>query len=313
MGNDSVVVLLSTYNGADYLESQLNSILAQTHSNTSILVRDDGSSDRTLRILNRYETQYDCVRLMPQEDNKGPKLSFGRLLQEGLSGSKANYFMFADQDDIWLPDKIEKSLAKMKQLEKEHEQRPLLIHTDLKVVNEQQRELNPSFWNYQKLDPAKDSFPRLLMQNIITGCTVMINRRLAELSLPVHADAIMHDWWIGLAASAFGGIGYVPEPTILYRQHGKNSVGAKRFGMSYIRNKLLEPVYLEKNIRQAKAFEEQFSERLSEEKRALLKKFIELENSSFVRGRFSLVKNGFYKIGMARNIGLFLNWKSRRP
>ncbi|SEG70611.1 glycosyltransferase family 2 protein [Paenibacillus sp. UNC499MF] len=310
MGNDPVVVLLSTYNGANYLESQLNSILAQTHSNTSILVRDDGSSDTTLLILKQYEMKYDCVQLMPQEDNKGPKLSFGRLLQEGLSGTKANYFMFADQDDVWLPDKIEKSLARMKQLEETCGQGPLLIHTDLKVVDERQRELNPSFWNYQKLNPAKDAFPRLLMQNVITGCTMMINRRLAELSLPVHRDAIMHDWWIGLVASAFGRIGHVPEPTMLYRQHGENSVGAKRFGTAYIKNKLLEPVYLDKNIRQARAFEEQFSEALPEESRQYLREFIKLERSSFLRGRASLLKNGFLKIGIVRNLGLFLNWKS---
>ncbi|MFS0836694.1 glycosyltransferase family 2 protein [Paenibacillus sp. 1P03SA] len=310
MGNDPVVVLLSTYNGANYLESQLNSILAQTHSNTSILVRDDGSSDTTLFILKHFEKQYDNVRLMPQDDNKGPKLSFGRLLQEGLSGTKADYFMFADQDDVWLPDKIEKTLARMKQLENTCGRQPLLIHTDLKVVDERQRELNPSFWNYQKLNPAKDSFPRLLMQNVITGCTMMINRRLAEVSLPVHPDAIMHDWWIGLAASAFGRIGYVTEPTILYRQHGENSVGAKRFGIAYIKKKLLEPVYLDKNIRQARAFEKQFSEALPEVSSEYLKEFIKLEKSPFLRGRTALLKNGFLKIGIARNLGLFLNWKS---
>ncbi|WP_217560483.1 glycosyltransferase family 2 protein [Paenibacillus sp. GbtcB18] len=306
---DNVVILLSTYNGEKYLESQLDSIFRQSYKNIRLFVRDDGSTDATLAILERYKHRYN-IQIMENKDNMGPKMSFGELLKVGLFVSEADYFMFTDQDDIWLPTKIEKTLKIMKQKEAEDTSLPVLVHSDLTVIGKQDENINLSFWRYQNLNPRKDSFPRLLMQNVITGCTMMINRRLAELSLPVHADAIMHDWWMGLVASALGKIGYVTEPTILYRQHEENSVGAKRFGMSYIKNKVFEPVYLDKNIRQAKAFEEQFFEILPKESRVLLKEFIRLENSSFLRGRFSLLKNGFYKIGVVRNFGLFLNWKS---
>ncbi|WP_068777560.1 glycosyltransferase family 2 protein [Paenibacillus sp. FJAT-26967] len=306
---DSVVVLLSTYNGEKFLEAQLDSILNQSYSNLTVIIRDDGSTDATVSILEAYQ-QYDQIILVSDtRNNLGPKMSFGELLRLGLLDTTAKYFMFADQDDIWLPDKIERTLRKMKQEEAGGASLPILIHSDLRVIGIQGEEIHPSFWAYQNLRPSRDSFPRLLMQNVITGCTVMLNRQLAELCLPVHPDAIMHDWWIGLVASAFGKIGYVHEPTILYRQHQQNSVGAKRFNSRYILNKIFEPVSIEKNIKQASAFRAKFIHTLSGQNRLSLDQYIALEHASYVKRRLVIVKNGFYKIGFIRNLGLLINWK----
>jgi len=309
---NKILILLATYNGAPHLPAQLDSLLSQTRSQWRLLVHDDGSTDETLTILKQYRDRYpDRITLL--EDGivcGGASANFAHL----LSKADAEYLMFCDQDDVWHPDKIEKTLQTMKEMEAKYPGEPVLVHTDLEVTDEKLRVLDESFWHYGYIDPHRDSFNRLLMQNVVTGCTVMINRKLASLALPIPEDAVMHDWWIGLVASRFGKIGIVEEATVKYRQHGGNSIGAKgynalsallKFYKAFTGNELYLK-HLRMNIGQAEAFLRRYREELDEKSVAMLKAFIDIESAPFWQRRWILLKYGLLKQGILRNLGLFL-------
>ena len=303
-----ILVLLSTYNGDKYLKQQINSIYQQTYRNIKIIARDDGSTDNTLKIL-----QSCNVELIAQNENYGARRSFSILLEYALK-SNDEYFMFCDQDDIWENNKIEISLKKMQEIEKHFSGKPLLIHTDLEIVNKDLKIIDMSMWHYEHLDPRFNSFNRLLIQNTITGCTVMINRKLAELATPIPSNAIMHDWWLGLIASKFGNIGFINESTIKYRQHNSNSIGAKSFDWLSIFLKFYKIFYknkfylehLQVNIKQARAFLERYEDNLDERTIKMLEDFTSLESKSFWQRRKILLKYRLLKHGFMRNLGLLL-------
>lgn len=296
-----ISILISTFNGKKYIKEQLDSIFNQTYKNIEIIVRDDGSSDNTIEILKSYN-----IKPIDTKINLGAMGSFEELLKYALQNSNSDYFMFCDQDDVWDTKKVEKTLAKMEEMEKEFGNIPLLVHTDLEVVDEKLNTINSSFMNFQKINPRISKFHNLLIQNTITGCTVMINRKLAEKSLPMSKDVIMHDWWIGLVASKFGKIGYIDKATIKYRQHSKNTVGAKGFDFNFILKNLKKEITLEDNISQAKAFLEKFKDELDVETIKMLEDFTTLEQKSWWQKRAILWKYKLLKQGFIRNAGLFL-------
>lgn len=298
---NKIAILLSTYNGGKYLKEQLDSLFSQTYKNFEIIVRDDGSSDKTLEALKCYD-----VKLLSSDGNIGIKKSFETLLLYAYENSDADYFMFCDQDDVWDTKKVEKTLAKMEEMEKQFEDTPLLVHTDLEVVDEKLNIINSSFMDFQKIDAMKNEFHNLLIQNTITGCTVMINRKLAQMCLPIPDGAIMHDWWIGLVASKFGKIGYLDESMIKYRQHKSNTIGAKGFNVNFVLKSISKKVSLGGNISQAKAFLKQFRNELDDKTIKMLEDFIVLEQKSWSQKRTILLKYKLLKQGFIRNAGLFL-------
>lgn len=231
---ETVDILLATYNGEAFLDQQLASIFNQTYPHWRLIVRDDGSTDATLDIIRSYQERYPGkITLLADEDgNLGPTQNFSRMLEN----SAAHYVAFCDQDDVWLPEKLATTLDKMRLLELQHgATAPLLVYTDLRVVDEGLHVIYDSFWKYQRLDPKTgNSLNRLLVQNVVTGCTAMFNKPLKEIALPIPAEARVHDWWIALVASAFGCTGYVEHPTVLYRKHGDNVIGARSFLFTHL-------------------------------------------------------------------------------
>ena len=296
-----VLILLATYSGTKYIKQQLDSLRSQTYKNFEIVARDDFSSDTTLDILKKYD-----IKIMDSKENIGAKKSFSALLENAVKNSDSEYFMFCDQDDVWESDKIEKTLAKMQKMEQKFGHIPLLIHTDLEVVDEKLNTINNSFMEFQKIDPFKNKFRNLLVQNTITGCTVMINRKLTEKCLHIPNGAIIHDWWIGLVASKFGKIGYLDESTIKYRQHTSNTIGAKGFNIGFVLKSISKKVSLDGNISQAKAFLKKFKNELDNETIEMLQEFIGLEQKSFWQKRKILLKHKLLKQGLIRNIGLLV-------
>jgi len=201
-------ILLSTFNGTAYLNDLMHSLYGQTDINWRLVIRDDGSSDSTMELIKSYREK-DKERIFIFDDNKkhlGPKKSFEALLYQ----SDADYMMFCDQDDYWLPDKIESTLTKMKELEQQHPGKPVLIFSDLKVTDRDLNIIHPSYWKYTKVNPenAKDIY-RLLVNNPVVGCTVMINSKVKPLVLPIPEQAVMHDWWIALNVARKGVIGFL--------------------------------------------------------------------------------------------------------
>ncbi len=229
-----VVILLATYNGADYVNEQISSIRAQTFADWTLLARDDGSTDGTAELLNEAALKDSRIEVIrDQRANLGPVGNFGALLQ-AAHDMGAEYVFLSDQDDVWLPDKLSKQLACMRAAEAGYGAgTPLLVHSDLAVTDALLNVINKSFMSYQRIrHDNHEPIRTLLVQNFVTGCTILANRPLLELALPMPKAALMHDWWLALCAATCGRIAYVPEATVLYRQHRNNQVGAKGYWRS---------------------------------------------------------------------------------
>jgi glycosyltransferase involved in cell wall biosynthesis len=303
-----IALLMATYNGGAFIEAQLDSLLGQTMEDWQLVVRDDGSDDDTVGKIRSYAAKDKRILLQNDDSGRlGASRSYFKLLEHG--SGQADYFMFCDQDDVWLPDKIEVTLLKMREMEKRFNPRtPLLVHTDLSVADRNLRVLAPSLWASQKLDPAIVGLNRLLIQNNVTGCTMMINRPLAALAAPP-APVIMHDWWLALVASAFGAIGHVPRSTIVYRQHGTNDTGAKRYDYRYIAHKVTRGrkemhASLAKTWQQACVMRDRFAAELDPEQLFLLNRYCGIGEENFFMRRFWVLRLGTYKNGFFRNMGM---------
>lgn len=247
----SIAVLLCTYNGARFLQEQLDSLLGQSLKDFVVYVHDDGSSDGTVGILEEYAGKHPdrFVILEDPEKHRGAACSFMWM----LSVVDADYYFFCDQDDIWLPFKMRDTLDKMQAVEAEHPGIPVLIHTDLALCDGDNADLVPSFWQHQnfKVDISKQR-QYLAFGNIVTGCTAVINRPLKEVAFPYDGDT-MHDYWLAMKAARYGILDNVKEQTIRYRQHGDNVAGA---GQRYDKHR----VFLKQFMRQVREERARFRE-----------------------------------------------------
>lgn len=226
MARPAISICMATYNGEQFLKPQLESILAQSNQDWQLLIRDDGSDDNTMRIVEDYaERLPGKIRLVTDNGSRlGASLNFGKLLEY----ADTEYILFSDQDDVWLPNKIELTLNAMKATERIYPDKPILMHTDLKVVDSDLNIIADSMWSYQKLFPEMgDDLSKIMAQNVVTGCAMMINRKARDVSIPIPAEAIMYDWWIAMNVARYGKIVYLSAPSILYRQHSDNRIGAK--------------------------------------------------------------------------------------
>lgn len=250
MNSPTVDILLAAYNGAEYLRAQVDSLLSQTDQDFRILARDDGSTDATPDLLEDFSRRLGArfVVVREQEKRLGVIGNFGVL----LGASEAEYVMFCDQDDVWHKEKIAVTRAAMAALTAQTDpRRPLLVHTDARVVSADLRLLESSFHARRGVRPGKCSLKRLLMQNVVLGASVMMNRSLAAMLSWMPPDARMHDHWAALVAASCGGaIGYLPSTTLDYRQHGGNAVGAGR-GMEETANPLKKILFLRSRARHA--------------------------------------------------------------
>jgi glycosyltransferase involved in cell wall biosynthesis len=228
----TVEVLVATYNGQAYLPALLDSLLNRTVS-VQILIRDDRSSDQTPSIIDAYKEEYP--EQITHISNNGGPTGAAHNFSQLLTASKAPYVLLADQDDVWDLDKIALSLAEMQRKEQEFGSfTPILVHTDLRVVDQDLKLLATSFLGFQGLDPGRQRVADLIGQNVVTGCTAMLNRALCQKAIPVPDTAVMHDWWIALVAASLGKIGFIPRSTVSYRQHNTNTLGAQKKGWGMV-------------------------------------------------------------------------------
>lgn len=299
MKNPRVEILMATYNGSRYVINQIESFTRQTYANWRLIIGDDGSTDDTVKILTSYQKLHrGKIKIIKNRTNLGIVKNFNNL----LANSSAEYVMFSDQDDIWLPEKIDITLQRMLSVEKINPGKPVLVHTDLTVVDDNLQVLGQSFCKYQKLNPRIKSLNRLMVQNNVTGCTVMINKQMKTLCLPIPDKVIMHDWYLSLLASYKGVIDFIPASTILYRQHHENRIGASRYDHRYVLRKVsaifnsINTENLRRCMEQASVLEESDTARL----------FSQLHSYSWIMRRYYMLKFGFLKYGILKNIGLFL-------
>lgn len=305
-----VTILLATYNGEAFLAEQIESILSQTETDWQLLMRDDGSTDDTEAIAQKYAAAYpDKIRFFRCGTPSGSsKSNFFAL----LAMAETEYCMTCDQDDVWLPQKIDLTLRCIRDMEKRYgAATPLLVHTDLRVVDARLCVLAESLFSMQDLNPRRNRLNQLLTQNIVTGCTMMVNRSLLEKLQSPPTYAIMHDWWLALVAAAFGQIGFLGEPTVLYRQHGANQVGAKKAkSLSYNWRRFCDRAAagnsLRDTYRQAAEFLEQYESRLEGFACETVRAFAHLPQHSKCGRIYLLFRYGFWKNNLLRRIGQIL-------
>lgn len=213
----TIDILMATYNGENYLVEQIESILNQTYQHFNLIIADDCSTDNTRKLLANYAEKDQRIRVITNKKNLGVIKNFEYLLMI----SDSPYFMLSDQDDVWHPYKVEKSLQAILQ------SKVLLMYSDLKVVNSELELIHHSFWESQKIKPVRgNSWKKLIVQNIVTGCTIIAKHELRELSIPFPNEIEMHDSWLSFVASLSGGVDYINEPLLMYRQHEANYIGA---------------------------------------------------------------------------------------
>jgi len=228
---NKIIILLGSYNGERYIRAQIESIQKQDYPDWRLIIRDDGSDDDTPDIIESILNEDGRIQIIRDElGNQGAIGNFGILLQYAKE-MDAGYVCFSDQDDVWQTWKLGRQMDFMRQVETlRGNQLPILVHSDLSVVDYQLQMINPSFMAFQRIRHEKLSpLNVLLAQNYVTGCTVLINRALLELALPIPNSTLMHDWWLALCAAACGELAFLSDSTVFYRQHGKNEVGAKGF------------------------------------------------------------------------------------
>lgn len=251
-----VAVLLSTYNGAQYLREQLDSLFQQTCSDFHLYVRDDGSSDETVSVLEEFSGRYPQQMTIVADAcrRRGAAGSFFYLLKEVDSA----YYMFCDQDDVWLPEKIEVSLSSMEQaaMQSPGANLPVVAFSDLKVVDSCLSEVHPSFNAVNHMDRYERNPETILVHNVVTGCAMIFNRAAKEVSFPVSTFAHMHDEWIALCVYFKGGrLLPIPQATICYRQHSENTIGARQYSLF---EKLKSAVWHRQLLRKAKMLNSAF-------------------------------------------------------
>lgn len=300
-----VAILLSSYNGEHHIEEQIESIKKQTYSNWELYVRDDGSTDRTVEIVEEQMKSDNRIHLI--EDNNGNLRvikSFLALLEQ----VESDYYMFCDQDDYWLDFKVEKTVNKMLEMESVKIS-PYAVHTDLIVVDQELKLINPSMFDLQKMTATNDKINQLLVQNDITGCTLMVNEAMKQ-KVKYHKDIAMHDWWIGLIATSFGKIGFINVSTIKYRQHGNNTVGAKKYGISYLMDRLKDNKrtlkLLNQNFKQGKAFNEVYGSELTKKQVEIVSSYAKIPYVSWLNRIKIINKYEFKKNNFSRNLIFFI-------
>lgn len=227
---ETIDILLATYNGENYLKEQLDSILNQTYKNIKLIISDDCSKDSTRKILKEYEQKDSRIKLYFQDNNLGYVKNFEFLLKK----VESKYYMLSDQDDIWLNEKVEKSFECIK------DNKADLVFGDLEVVDKNLNTIYKSFGDFMLLnDKIKEninSYEVNYLYNCVTGCTILSKKKFIEdiLPIPKLSEYVAHDHWIALMVSVHGGkLSYMTEKYIKYRQHGNNQIGTEKISHKF--------------------------------------------------------------------------------
>ena len=299
---DKIAILMATYNGEKYICQQIDSILSQTCKDWELYIHDDGSTDNTIAAVESYVEKYpDKIHLIYGKSTGGAKYNFFYMFGQ----VEAPYYMTCDQDDVWLEKKIELTYDKMLTIEDKADI-SCLVYTELRVVDSELNTIADTMSEYQSLDCHKRTINQFILQNSVTGCTMMVNRALRDKMLHITDidNTIMHDWWAALVAAQFGKTAFIDEPTILYRQHGDNSLGALGINkLSYIVRRVWQKKQIQESMRLGRLQAREFAKTYNLPTDSLAVRYAELEGKSRrVRQRF-YKENDMYKTGTMRRLG----------
>jgi glycosyltransferase involved in cell wall biosynthesis len=297
-------IIMAAYNDAQYVVQQLDSILAQTSTEWKLLIRDDGSTDGTLDICRQYAARWPGkIRLLADHlGNLGYVGNYGELLRH----SSGDHVMICNSDDVWLPEKIAKTHAAMRRLEKELGPGvPALVHTNSRVCTEKLEPIAESLMTYLHKTPNLP-LNRLLVENPVYGHTVMINKPLKQLVDGFPKDATCEDWWMAIVATAFGRVLFLDEATVLYRRHSASATRSVEHGLSNYLGKPLSDYRrrINRTLRQCEAFYQIYGEKLSPKNKKLLAAAAQIRRSNWLKRRYLIIRHGFFKTGLLKTAGL---------
>ncbi|HCC62251.1 MAG TPA: glycosyl transferase family 2 [Pseudomonas sp.] len=302
-----VAILLTTYNGARFLEEQLSSIAQQTHRQWTLYVSDDGSSDSTLTILKRFQQRLgsDRVRLL-----QGPQIGFAQNFLSLVRNPEieADFFSFCDQDDVWFPDKLQRAITLIPRADDE---RPAVYCSRTRLIDEA-----GNFIGHSPLFARAPSFHNALVQSLAGANTMMLNKAARALlaRVPSTAPVVSHDWLCYLLVSGCGGqVFYDAEPTLDYRQHGGNLIGSN----NSMRDRLTRArmmfsgtfrEWTQKNL----AALRNCAGLLDERSRVALARFETARDAHLLRRLYLLKKAGVYRQTAFSTVGLIIAASIRR-
>lgn len=299
---NTIHILMSTYNGQDYLEEQLESICNQSIQNWVLYICDDCSVDNTLEIAERYAQKHtNKIFVMKNDKNIGAKRTFARLVREVR---EAGDYAFCDQDDIWCENKLE-LMQKRLRIEEENKNEPLLIYSDASLVDANGVVIGESLVCSSGLYlPQRNVFEYLLSCNVVQGAAMFWNEKLHQIVRDIPKQALMHDWWVAMAAAGNGKIIFMPEKLSMYRQHTDNVTGVfdrKKWHRSFlekisIRNwkKLIENNHMlqKERVSQAQAYVKQYGDSRAAE-------YVSIMEKNRIARTYLGIKKGY----------LFMSWK----
>lgn len=315
-----ITVLVAAYQGKEYLAEQLDSILNQSLPGLRILISDDGSDDGTWDIIETYVRRFrgrirGIRHVKTQGDSLNPVAANFFYL---LSQAEGDYILLSDQDDVWKKNKAECMMDVMAEAEADWgAETPVLLHSDAVVADRDLNVIAPSFFEYQHIGFEGIGLNRILVENPVTGGAVMMNKALLSYLRKAPEQCFMHDWWIAMTASCFGKIHCIREPLYFYRQHGSNTLGARKTGSAEDlkrragRGNEVKNNYI-KMFGQASCFLEHYHGELTGKQTATLQAFLSLPYKGPVRRLWTVCRHRFYKNSGIQTLAQCLTMPGKR-
>lgn len=224
MTDNKVEILLSVYNGEKYLATQLDSLFQQDYAFWKLTVRDDGSTDKSMAIIEQYRNKYPdkIVILADGKGNMGYNASYMELMKQAA----ADYILLCDQDDYWNPDKISELLAAIQSKEKIDASKGLLVFSDVELTDDKLNITSNSFLNKLRYN-SRAGNQVFFLKNYVPGCSTIFNKALLQQAFKIQNIVGYHDQWLIMLAAATNGILCVKKSLMKYRQHNENAIGIR--------------------------------------------------------------------------------------
>jgi len=287
---EKISVVMATYNGAKYLEKQLDSILKQSYAASELIVSDDHSTDATQDILNKYKD-------LAVYQNKNARGVISNFKYAASKANSANYLAFSDQDDIWLCEKLLLCLKALKSIETE--KLPCLVYSDPIVINSKDEVISESLWSILGFNQYEHKLPTILFGNPAGGCTMLVNPELAKYISAIPNDCLMHDAWLTLVAYTFGKALVVSKPVLKYRQHETNVTFSDAYKKQSRAKRVLNEIKLSLKGKSdlfsdqfifVRKFYNHFVADLTPDKKVIFESFLKLENKSYLQKKLAFRK-----------------------
>ena len=284
---EKISVVMATYNGAKYLEKQLDSILKQSYAASELIVSDDHSTDGTQDILNKHTD-------LAVYQNKNARGVISNFKYAASKANSANYLAFSDQDDIWLCEKLLLCLKALKSIETE--KLPCLVYSDPIVINSKDEVISESLWSILGFNQYEHKLPTILFGNPAGGCTMLVNPELAKYISTIPNDCLMHDAWLTLVAYTFGKALVLAEPVLKYRQHETNVTFSDAYKKQSRAKRVLNEIKLSLKGKSdlfseqfifVRKFYNHFVADLTPDKKVIFESFLKLENKSYLQKKLA--------------------------